>query len=154
MRLPLNSLLDSGGRVTNRTGRGRIGHRTADLFEEAEDVAHAVLDLRVAQAVARHGHELLRPQVNDIGDFAGGHDDSTGESEAVILLELVLFHAAVQKDVSVVVQGRWLGLRVDRADSLRLTLHNLVCREEDTLAKEVGQDIVSANKLYAPVERV
>lgn len=62
----LDCLLDGGGRGLVGTGCARVGDRAADLVEEAEDVAHAVLHLWVTQAVACHGHELLWPQIDKI----------------------------------------------------------------------------------------
>ena len=66
MRLSLDGLLYRGGGGLAWTARYRVGDGDTDLVEVAEDVAHAVLDLGVAQAVACHSNELLRPLINKI----------------------------------------------------------------------------------------
>ena len=117
-------------------------------------MAHAVLNLRVAQSIASHSDKLLRPQVDNIRHFAGGHDDSTRQCEAVILKELVLLEAALEQDFRVVSDYVWLALSVQRTHSLRAQIADLISAEKDALAVEVCQDIIRADELHPPVKRV
>lgn len=42
-------------------------------------MSHAVFDLWVPEPVASHGNQLLGPQIDEVGNFARRHDDSTSE---------------------------------------------------------------------------
>ena len=117
-------------------------------------MAHAVLDLWVAQSIASHSNKLLRPQVDNIRHFTGGHDDSTRQCETVILKELVLLEATLKQDFRVVSDYVWLTLSVQRAHSLRAQIANLISAEKDTLAVKVRQDVIRADELHPPVKRV
>ena len=154
VRVPLHRLLDWGRRGLDRAGSARVRDRAADVGEEAENVSHAMLHLGVLEAVASHCHELLWPQVRQIGYFAGGHQNAAGESQAFVLKELMHLEAALQEHISIVTEDGWLALEVDGLQGLLLLVLDLICAKDDTLAVEVRQDVVGANKLHAPVKTV
>ena len=62
--------------------------------------------------------------------------------------------AALEQDLCVVADDRWLALEVYRHKLLRRLVLDLVGAQDHTLAVEVRQDIISADVLYAPVKRV
>ena len=62
--------------------------------------------------------------------------------------------AALEQDLCVVADDRWLALEVYRHKLLRRLVLDLVGAQDHTLAVEVRQDIISADILYAPVKRV
>ena len=152
--VPLHRLLHWGRRALDRAGSARVRDRAADVGEEAENVSHAMLHLGVLEAVASHCHELLWPQVHQIGYFTGGHQNAAGESQALVLKELMHLEAALQKHISVVAEDGRLALEVDGLQGLLLLVLDLICAKDDTLAVEVRQDVIGANKLHAPVKTV
>ena len=117
-------------------------------------MAHAVLDLWVPESVAGHGDELLRPQVNNVGDLARGHYDTARKCKPVVLQELVLLEAPFQQDFRVVSDDVGLALAVKRAHSLRAQIPDLIIAEKYALAVKVRQNVVRANELHPPVKRI
>ena len=154
MCLALNSFLYGAGGASGGARADRIGDGAADLVEVAQDVAHAVLDLRVAEPVSGHGYKLLRPQVHKIRNLAGSHDYATCQGQAVILQKFMLLEAAFKEDISVMADDVRLALAVQRHHSGRGHVLDLVRAEQDSLAEEVAEDVVSTDKLHAPFKSV
>ena len=135
--MAFHSLLDSAGGVLGRARVARIGDRAADLLKEAQDVPHAVLNLRQAQSVASHGDKLFRPEVSEVGYFARRHDDATGECDAVVFEEFVIFQTSLEQHLRIVADDGGLPLAIQRDDCLRAEILDLISGEEDSLAEEV-----------------
>lgn len=66
----------------------------------------------------------------------------------------MLFQAALEKDVGVVADDIWLTLTVERHNSRCVHVFNLVSAEKNSLAEEVTEDVVRADKLHPPIESV
>ena len=61
-----------------------------------EYLKHAPLNLRelsVALAKASQSDQLLGPLIEDFNHLPGGHDHATGQSESLIVLELIFLQA-------------------------------------------------------------
>ena len=65
----------------------------------------------------------------------------------------MLLETLLGEDLGVVPYDVWLALNIDVLSGAVGILH-LVRSEQDSLAEEVRQDIVGANELEAPIERV
>jgi hypothetical protein len=65
----------------------------------------------------------------------------------------VLLEALLREDLSIVPDDIWLSINVEFTNNTIWAL-NLVRCEQDSLAEEVGQNIVRTNKLKPPIKRV
>ena len=90
-------------------------------------MAHAVLHLGIPQPVTRHCNELLRPQVDNIRDFAGSHDNTTGKCQPVILQKLVLLQDSLEEHPRVVPDDIWLLFLVECLLLSRELVLDLIC---------------------------
>ena len=66
----------------------------------------------------------------------------------------MLLEAAFKEDISVMSNDVRLALAVQWHYSGRGHVLDLVCTEQDSLAEEVAEDIVRADKLHAPIKSV
>ena len=66
----------------------------------------------------------------------------------------MLFEDTLKEDFGVMTDNIWLSLSVQLDDLAGGGIFDLVCGEKDTLAKEVGQNVVSRDKLHSPVKSV
>ena len=65
----------------------------------------------------------------------------------------MLFEALLREDLSIVPDDIWLSIHVEFTYGTIWTFHLVRC-EQDSLAEEMGQNIVRTNKLKSPIKRV
>ena len=132
------------------TAAHRRGGAHVNFVKEAQDVSHALLDLWVAKPVTSHSDKFFWPEVAEVGHFARRHDDPANQRKPVVLQEFVLLETLLREYFRVVADDVWLAVAVhDTCGPVRIL--DAISREEDALAEEVGQDVVGANELKAPI---
>lgn len=113
---------------------------------------HDSLDLWELQPISSHGNKLLGPEFDKLTYLPCRHDDATNQCKLIVLQEIVLLQTLRSEHFGVMLQNaRGVGSRRSKGSVCTL---DFVGAEDNALAKEVGQDIVDANELKAPVKGV
>jgi hypothetical protein len=115
-------------------------------------VAHYSLQLGIAESVASHRYELLRPQLNKLAYLSRGNDYPTDKRELIILEEVVLLENFARKDFRIVLDNTCSVL--SRLTNRAISHIYGVRIKHDALAKEMCQHIVDADKLHVPLQQL
>lgn len=137
-------LLDSGWKF--RGASLSISRWTTHFIVEAQDLPHTFFELWLADSVPTHRNELIWPQLLQLTNLPGSHNNGASNCNLVKLEKHSFLETKSCENFTIVLH---------HSDSFQVGLHHSrhsVWSEDNTLAHKVTQDVVNRNEVDLPVK--